>query len=85
MSDDDLILRHISRFSGVSPAEARLCEEGVPVWVIVAYDAAVQHDTCAVADTYHVSPDAVRAARAFYRRHQALLDAKIAVASAAFA
>lgn len=59
-------------------------EQGVPVWLIVAYDQAQGGDTEAVAETYHVSTAAVDAARAYYRRHQALLDARMLLATQAF-
>jgi hypothetical protein len=86
MTDDELITRHIDPASyRLAPDDARLCEEGVPVWIVIAFDEHVAGDTLHVAETYHVSCDAVRAARAFYRRHRQAIDARIAYQSAIFA
>jgi uncharacterized protein (DUF433 family) len=83
---DDLIRRHIAD-SGPSrlPDEARLVEEGVPVWIIIGFDLATHGDTERVADTYRVSTEAVEAARAYYRQHHDLIDARLQRSAAYFA
>jgi hypothetical protein len=86
MPDDDLIARHIVPGSDRLEADdARLCEEGVPIWIVVAYDRTVQGDTARVAEPYHLSCEAVEAARPYYRRHRHVIDARIAYQSAIFA
>jgi uncharacterized protein (DUF433 family) len=67
------------------PQEARLVEYGVSVWVLIAYLRAVGGDAARVAEDYDLPLEAVEAAIAYYREHQALIDAQIianAVASA---
>jgi uncharacterized protein (DUF433 family) len=85
MTDDDLIQKHINPSSTEFGYDrARLCEMGVPVWVVIAYDQSVDHNTADVARTYSVSEEAVEAARAYYRQHRCVFDAKIKLEAAAF-
>ena len=58
------------------PANARLREYGVPVWALVGDLEAVHGDLDRVAAEYTVPLDAVRAAVAYDRRHQAVIDAR---------
>jgi uncharacterized protein (DUF433 family) len=61
------------------PQEARLVEYGVSVWVLIAYLRAVGDDVARVADDYALPLEAVEAAIAYYREHQSLIDAQIAM------
>jgi uncharacterized protein (DUF433 family) len=47
----------------------------IPVWQVIAYLEAA--DISTVASEYDVSEEAVKAAIAYYRRHRALIDARI--------
>ena len=79
-----LIDRHIAADPhGRGPADARLADYGTPVWAIVGYLPAVGGDPVRVAEDYEVPLDAVRAALAYYRRHRALIDARLAANAAA--
>jgi uncharacterized protein (DUF433 family) len=64
------------------PARARLRESGVDVWVLVAQLPAYDGDVSALAASYDISEDEVRAAFAYYERHKALIDAYIAINAA---
>jgi uncharacterized protein (DUF433 family) len=77
--DDALIARYIEqhpRRPGID--EARLIGFGVPVWAIVGYSFAVGGEIDRVASDYEVLEGAVRAALAYYRRHHAVIDARLA-------
>jgi hypothetical protein len=54
----------------------------VPVWQVIAYLQAADLPT--VASAYDLSEEAVRAAIAYYRRHRALIDARILLQNEAF-
>ena len=62
-----------------NPAEARLVESGVHVWALVAYRDANIAGLAEIAEAYQVSPEAVKAAFAFYRRHRCAIDGRIAL------
>jgi uncharacterized protein (DUF433 family) len=65
------------------PAEAVLKSYGVSVWALVGYLAMVCGDAARVAQDYEIPLEAVEAALAYYRRHQPLIDARIAANLAA--
>ena len=67
------------------PQEARLVEYGVSVWVLIAYLRAVGDDVARVAEDYALPLEAVEAALAYYREHQPLIDAQIAMNAVASA
>ncbi len=67
------------------PQEARLVEYGVSVWVLIAYLRAVGDDVARVAEDYDLPLEAVEAAIAYYREHQSLIDAQIAMNAVASA
>lgn len=72
----------IARYVEMNPhrpwvADARLAESGVPVWAIIAYMKAVDHDLTQVALDYDVPKEAVVAAVLFYARHKDAIDARI--------
>jgi uncharacterized protein (DUF433 family) len=82
LQEDQLINTYIE----VNPhkpwlAEARLKDYGVPVWAIVGHLPAVEDDVEQVAADYEIPIEAVNAALAFYHRHQALIDARLAANS----
>jgi hypothetical protein len=62
------------RYGG--PADART-REGVPVWALVGHLRLTDGDTAATAAAYGLPRASVDAARAYYRRNAALIDARI--------
>ena len=58
---------------------ARLKEFGVAVWALIGYLRGADDDIDGVAADYEVPREAVLAAIAYYERHRALLDHRIAV------
>ena len=83
MHDDDFIEQHIE-LNPQRPglAEARLRLFHVPVWALIGYLQTPGADVARVAEDYAVPVAAVEAAQAYYRRHQALIDARIAANNA---
>lgn len=76
----------IERYIELNPhkawlAEARLKDYGIAVWALVGYLPAVGNDLAQVAADHEIPREAVEAALAFYRRHQALIDARLAANS----
>jgi uncharacterized protein (DUF433 family) len=59
-------------------AEARLRESNVPVWAIIGQLGGEDGDVAGVADDYDIPPEAVEAALAYYREHQAVIDDRLA-------
>ena len=59
-------------------AEYLMVGTGIEVWVIIGYLHAVGDDVNRVAQDYALSPEAVQAALAHYRRHQRAIDDRIA-------
>jgi uncharacterized protein (DUF433 family) len=78
--DAELIARYIE-LNPHKPGEAnaRLAEFGVAVWALVAYWQSVNRDTAQVARDYRLPVEAVEAALAYYRTHQTVIDARLAV------
>lgn len=64
------------------PADVRLRWAAVPVWALVNYWRAAEGDPERVARDYHLSAEAVQAALAYYRRHEAVIAARIAANAA---
>lgn len=78
-SDADLIDRFIEECpDSPGPLEARLAHSAVPVWSVVGYLKAMDHDIAAVAAGFDAEPEAIEAAWAYYRRHSQALDARLA-------
>jgi len=78
MKVDALIERYIERDPHQSgPENARLKEEGIAVWALIANLRGTEGDPARTAEEFGVSPEAVEAAVAFYRRHKERIDAKI--------
>jgi uncharacterized protein (DUF433 family) len=62
----------------------RLMEQHiVPIWAIVGHWRAVDEDGARVAQSYRIPREAVEAALAYYRRHAAVIDARLAANAAA--
>ena len=79
MSKDAWIAEYIEpspHYPGID--EARLKGYGVAVWALIAHLPAVGGDLARVAAAYDVPQKAVEAAYAYYQRHRALIDARIA-------
>jgi uncharacterized protein (DUF433 family) len=79
--DDELIARYVAEDPELpGPLHARLKESGEKVWLLIAYlRGAAGGDIARTAADYELPKEAVRAAEAYYRRHKALIDARIAV------
>jgi uncharacterized protein (DUF433 family) len=78
---DQLIARYIEPYPGrPDPADSRLKieEGGVPIWALIGALAADGSSKDRVAREYDVHRDAIEAAWAFYQRHRAGIDARIA-------
>ena len=80
LNDERLLQRHIDpswdRYPG-GRADARLSDTGVPVWALVGHLRAVGNDIDRVAADYELPPEAAEAALVYYRRHKALIDARL--------
>src|SRR5713226_8028601 len=78
MDEDALIAQYVEenpRRPG--PLHARLKESGVEIWALISYlHKAMQGDRAATARDYDIPLEAVEAADAYYRRNQALIDAR---------
>jgi uncharacterized protein (DUF433 family) len=86
MTESDLIACYIEESPYYRGAdEARLKQYGVSVWALVAYYRGAGQDIDRVAADYEVPREAVEAALAYYRRHAAAINARIASHVAAFA
>jgi uncharacterized protein (DUF433 family) len=55
-----------------------LTDPGVPVWAVVGANKAEEGNADDVAAAYHISREQVDAALAYYRRHHALIDNRLA-------
>lgn len=80
MSEDELIQREIEEDPySPGPADVRLRRSGVHVWAIVGhYLFAAGQDQRTVARDYQISPEEVDAALAYYNRHRAVIDGRLA-------
>jgi uncharacterized protein (DUF433 family) len=63
---------------------ARLRDHGVSIWALIAYYRAARGDIDRVAADYELPVEAVKAALAYYRKHKASTDARIADHVSAF-
>jgi uncharacterized protein (DUF433 family) len=76
--DEELISQHVERHPikrGI--ADARLREFGTPIWALAGYYLGMGCDIERVAADYDLPIEAVVAALAYYRRHKAVIDARI--------
>lgn len=72
-----LIDQYIDESWGV--ADARLKPWGTHVWAVIGYLKAAGGDVEWVAGGFDVPTEAIQAARAYYKRHKALIDARLAM------
>jgi uncharacterized protein (DUF433 family) len=70
------------RLSVTAVARLKVIEGGVPVWALIGALTETGENAEAVARDYRVRRLAVDAAWAYYRRHRAAIDAKLAAALA---
>jgi uncharacterized protein (DUF433 family) len=83
MTEEQLIDAYIELDSWLPGVEeARIIGYGVPVWALIGHRQAIAGDVDEVAQDYDLPREAVKAAFAYYRRHQAALDARIAANAA---
>jgi uncharacterized protein (DUF433 family) len=78
--DEDLAVligRHVETDPhSTDDPDAWLRESGVSVWALIDYWYGVNFDTAETIDAYRLSPEAMAAALAYYRQHQAVIDAR---------
>lgn len=58
--------------------EGRIRDTGVPVWALIGYLPAVADDPVQVARDYELPLEAIQAAIAYYQKHRAAIDARLA-------
>ena len=76
--DDELITKYLEPDPNRSGRfDVRLKNYGVHVWALVGYHHATAANVDKVADAYRLPREAVEAAFAYYRRHPAVIDARI--------
>jgi uncharacterized protein (DUF433 family) len=83
VDDEGLIATYIEP-NPYRPGEDEAClkDYGVPVWALIGYLQTPGADIERVAADYDVPIEAVQAARAYYHRYQAPIDARIAANNA---
>ena len=81
LSADELIDQFIEE-RPYETGEPRLRPSAVPVWAIIGHWQATGRDASEVAKDYEVPEVEVRAALAYYKRHRAAIDARIAANAA---
>jgi uncharacterized protein (DUF433 family) len=64
------------------PADARLRRVAVPVWALVNYWRVADKEVERAAADYEIPTVAVQAALAYYQRHAAVIDSRIAANAA---
>jgi uncharacterized protein (DUF433 family) len=83
---DAVIDRYIDTSSALGdPADARLADAGVRIWVLMAYLHANDTDLERAASAYAVPIEAIEAAQAYYDRHRRAIDARLAQHASFFA
>lgn len=79
MDDDTLIAQYIVPDPHKPQVEeARVNEHGVSVWAIIGHLDGEGGDIARTAHDYGISAEAVKAARAYYRRHKCAIDTRLA-------
>ena len=79
------IAKYIETDPRRGPAEARLIDSGVPVWIVVDHYRLAAGDIDRVAADYELPREAVEAALAYFEGHEHAIDARIKAHHAAFA
>lgn len=78
--EEALIARHVYVDPSHSTAgEASLVDSGVKLWALVAYRDANIAGLGELVNAYRLSPEAVRAAFAYYRRHRGEINGRLAL------
>ena len=78
LTDEELIERHIDASPGIGgPAEARLRRSWVPVWAVIGQIPVAGNNAEALGDAYEIPVEEAEAALAYYRRHHAVIDARL--------
>ena len=86
LTDNELIARYIAPHPTKPGADqAIIAGHGVSVWALVGYLQGTKERAQRVAADYALPVEAVEASMAYYHRHRALIDSRIAVNDAAFA
>jgi len=76
LTDDELIEKYLEPDPNTGdPAEWRLKERGVPVWVLIAYLLPDASNAGQVMSDYQISRASMAAAQAYYRRNKWIIDA----------
>lgn len=79
LHEEKLIERHIRPDPNRPGAdEVRLVQRGVHLWAVIGDYLAADGDIDQVVEDYGVSHEAVEAALAYYRRHKAIIDNRLA-------
>ncbi len=79
MDDDALLSQYIAHDPvPAHPGDACLLGANLPVWLVMRDLKAARGNVLQVAADYNLPRDAVVAARTYYLRHAALIDARIA-------
>src|SRR5438270_13277980 len=82
--NDALIAKYIGPHpANPGKAEYWLKDAGIPVWAVIGQWQADNEDVARAASAYHLSREAIEAAIAYYRAHQALIDDRLAANQAA--
>lgn len=77
-TQEELIARYIGRDPRKPGLDnSWLVDDGIPVWAIIGYWQGAAGNIEATARGFDISIDAVKAAVAFYERHQAVIDARL--------
>lgn len=65
--------------------DAHIADTGIPVWALVGHWKMTGRDAAVTAADYHLKPEAVQAAIAYYRLHRDVIDARLTANSAEMA
>ena len=83
MDDAALIKRHIETNPyRPGPDDVRLVDSAVPVWALIGHWKAVGRDAAQVVHDYEVSEEEMDAAMAYYRKHRAVINGRLAANNA---
>ena len=84
MDDAALIKRHIEQNPyRPGPDDVRLVDSAVPVWALIGHWKAVGRDASQLVHDYRVSEEEMEAALAYYHKHRAVINGRLAVNNAA--
>ena len=75
--DQELVSHYIEVDPFRGRANARVKDRGVRVWAIIAYLKGTNWDVSDAMRAYHLTPEMLEAAEAFYRLNRKYVDAKL--------